>query len=90
MLIKIYIGILIVVSLITFVLYGVDKSKARRHAWRIPEKILLGFGLLGGAIGGLLGMNAFHHKTKHGYFWVVNILGLIIQAAVFYLIIYKL
>ena len=90
MLIKIYIGILIVVSLITFVLYGVDKSKARRHAWRIPEKILLGFGLLGGAVGGLLGMNAFHHKTKHGYFWVVNILGLIIQAAVFYLIIYKL
>jgi uncharacterized membrane protein YsdA (DUF1294 family) len=90
MLIKIYIGILIVVSLITFVLYGVDKSKARRHAWRIPEKILLGFGLLGGAVGGLLGMNAFHHKTKHGYFWVVNILGLIIQAALFYLIIYKL
>ena len=90
MLIKIYIGILIVVSLITFVLYGVDKSKARRHAWRIPEKILLGFGLLGGAVGGLLGMNAFHHKTKHGYFWVVNILGLIIQAALFYLIINKL
>ncbi len=90
MLIKIYIGILIVVSLITFVLYGVDKSKARRHAWRIPEKILLGFGLLGGAVGGLLGMNAFHHKTKHGYFWVVNILGLIIQAALLYLIIYKL
>ncbi len=90
MLIKIYIGILIVVSLITFVLYGVDKSKAKRHAWRIPEKILLGFGLLGGAVGGLLGMNAFHHKTKHGYFWVVNILGLIIQAALFYLIIYKL
>ncbi len=90
MLIKIYIGILIVVSLITFVLYGVDKSKARRHAWRIPEKILLGFGLLGGAVGGLLGMNAFHHKTKHGYFWVVNILGLIIQAALFCLIIYKL
>lgn len=90
MLIKIYIGILIVVSLITFVLYGVDKSKARRHAWRIPEKILLGFGLLGGAVGGLCGMNVFHHKTKHGYFWVVNILGLIIQAAVLYLIIYKL
>ena len=90
MLIKIYIGILIVVSLITFVLYGVDKSKARRHAWRIPEKILLGFGLLGGAVGGLLGMNAFHHKTKHGYFWVVNILGLIIQAALLYLIINKL
>lgn len=90
MLLKIYIGVLIVVSLITFVLYGVDKSKARRQAWRIPEKTLLGLGLLGGAAGGLLGMNVFHHKTKHGYFWAVNVLGLIVQAGIFYLIIQKL
>ena len=56
------------ISLIAFILYGADKSKAKRGAWRIPEKVLLGFSLLGGAVGGLLGMLLFRHKTKHWYF----------------------
>ena len=69
------------ISLITLILYGADKIKAKRGAWRIPEKVLLGFSFLGGAVGGLIGMNLFRHKTKHWSFWVVNVLGLIWQVA---------
>ena len=75
----IYIAALAVISLITLILYGADKSKAKRRAWRIPEKVLLGFSFLGGAVGGLLGMVLFRHKTKHWYFWCVNIVGLLWQ-----------
>ena len=76
-----YLLLLALVSLIAFIAYGLDKYKARRELWRIPEAFLLGVGLCGGALGALLGMKAFHHKTKHWYFWVVNIVGLAWQAA---------
>ena len=56
------------VNLVTFTVYGVDKAKARRGAWRVPEKTLFLLPLLGGSIGALLGMRAFRHKTKHWYF----------------------
>ena len=52
----------------TFTVYGVDKSKARRGAWRVPEKTLFLLPLLGGSVGALLGMLVFRHKTKHWYF----------------------
>ena len=52
----------------TFTVYGVDKAKARRGAWRVPEKTLFLLPLLGGSVGALLGMLAFRHKTKHWYF----------------------
>ena len=54
------------VNLVAFTVYGVDKAKARRGAWRIPEKTL--FLLPGGSVGALLGMLVFRHKTKHWYF----------------------
>ena len=56
------------VNLVTFTVYGVDKAKARRGAWRVPEKTLLLLPLLGGSLGALLGMLTFRHKTKHWYF----------------------
>ena len=56
------------VNLTAFVLMGVDKRRARRGRWRIPEKTLFLFPLLGGALGGTLGMRCFRHKTKHWYF----------------------
>ncbi len=69
------------VSLITLVLYALDKLKAKMGWYRIPEKVLLIASLLGGAIGGLLSMLLFRHKTRHWYFWAVNLLGLLWQAA---------
>ena len=56
------------VNLVTFTVYGVDKAKARRGAWRVPEKTLFLLPLLGGSIGALLGMRTFRHKTKPWYF----------------------
>ena len=71
-----YIGIL---SLVAFVFYGLDKRYAVRHAWRVPEKVLLSLGFFGGSCGALLAMQLFRHKTKHYYFYVVNLLGLVWQ-----------
>ena len=84
-----YLIFLVVMSLIAFILYGADKRKAKKKAWRTPESVLLGFGFFGGAIGAIAGMNTFRHKTKHWYFWVVNVAGLIVQAALAALIVLK-
>lgn len=69
-----------VMSIVAIVLYGSDKRKAIKRKWRIPESVLLGVGLLGGAIGALIGMKLFRHKTKHWYFWAVNILSIALHA----------
>ena len=77
----VYVAFLAVMSLLAIILYAGDKKKAKKGAWRTPESVLLGFGFFGGAIGALIAMNSFRHKTKHWYFWVVNVLGLIWQIA---------
>ncbi len=74
-------ALLVLLSLVNFILYGVDKSRAKRGKWRIPESTLLSLSLLCGAAGGLLGMLVFRHKTRHWYFWLVNFIGLGWQAA---------
>lgn len=51
-----------------FVLMGVDKRRARRDLWRVPEKTFFLLALLGGTPGALLGMWVFRHKTRHWYF----------------------
>lgn len=79
----IYGVLLAVISAVAFILYGADKGRAKRGAWRIPEKVLLGFSFFGGAPGGILGMLAFRHKTRHWYFWAINLLGIAWQAALF-------
>ena len=58
----------VVVNLVAFALYGIDKKRARRGAWRISERTLLGIAVIGGSIGAILGMLLFHHKTRHWYF----------------------
>lgn len=65
---KLFLIYLLIVNVIAFFLMGIDKSKAKHNKWRIPEKTLFLFPLLGGALGGTLGMHVFHHKTKHWYF----------------------
>lgn len=58
----------VIMNLIGFFIMGIDKKKAIRKAYRIPEKILFLSSLLGGSIGTWAGMYVFHHKTKHWYF----------------------
>lgn len=53
------------INILTFMVYGWDKSKARRGSWRISERKLIGLAVIGGSIGALAGMYLFHHKTKH-------------------------
>ena len=57
-----------VMNVAAFCLMGADKAKARRGAWRIPEKVLFLFAALMGGVGGTAGMLLFRHKTKHWYF----------------------
>ena len=59
---------LVLMSLVLLIVMGLDKNKARRGAWRVPEARLFLLALLGGGLGGWLGMRLFHHKTKHWYF----------------------
>ena len=70
---------LIGINVVTFLLYGNDKSRARRRAWRIPEKTLLGAAIIGGSVGALLGMSVFHHKTRKPAFYIGVPLILIVQ-----------
>lgn len=73
----------VVINLLTFILYGVDKSRAIKAKWRIPEKTLLLFAVSGGSVGAVLGMQVFHHKTKRALFRIAVPLILIIQVLVY-------
>lgn len=77
---------LCVINIITFLLYGLDKQKAKQNRWRIPEKVLLGAAAFGGTIGALIGMRMFHHKTQKWKFkaGVPLILVLQIAAAIYF------
>ncbi len=70
---------LIFMNLLAFLLMGLDKSKARRNQWRIPEKTLFLSAILGGSIGAILGMQVFRHKTKHASFRIGMPCILIVQ-----------
>ncbi len=85
-----YAGWLVLLSIIAFIAYGVDKSKAKKGKWRTKEKTLLLLSFLGGAFGGFPAMLIFRHKTKgeHWYFTVVNILGLAIHITLMILLIF--
>lgn len=68
--VKYFVVYLLVVNLITFFLYGIDKRRAVRKAWRIPESVLIGFAAIGGSVGAFLAMLVFRHKTKLAKFTV--------------------
>lgn len=71
---------LVSINCISFIVMGVDKHKARKRAWRIPESTLFVLALIGGSLGSILGMHLFHHKTRHWYFLYGMPTILIIQA----------
>ena len=55
---------LLAVNVLTFIIYGVDKWKARRGRWRVPEATLMGLAALGGSVGAWLAMQLVRHKTQ--------------------------
>ena len=67
---KLLILYLLIVNAAGFLLMLVDKYKARKNLWRIPEKTLLGVALIGGSIGAYAGMQLFRHKTQHPKFFI--------------------
>lgn len=59
---------LVIINALAWLLMLVDKLKAKKNRWRIPEKVLLGTCAIGGSLGGLIGMRLFRHKTLHPRF----------------------
>ncbi|MBR2241400.1 MAG: DUF1294 domain-containing protein [Clostridia bacterium] len=79
---------LLAINIIAFIAMGLDKWKAKRGAWRIPEQTLLSLVLLGGGIGGIAGMYTFRHKTQKPRFFIGFPMILIAEIAIaIYLII---
>jgi uncharacterized membrane protein YsdA (DUF1294 family) len=56
---------IVVINALALVLMLMDKYKAKKNLWRIPEATLLGIAAIGGSLGAIIGMRLFHHKTKH-------------------------
>ncbi|MBP5497035.1 MAG: DUF1294 domain-containing protein [Bacteroidales bacterium] len=65
---RVILSLILIVNVLAFLLYGIDKWKAKRARWRIPESVLLGLAAVGGSIGAWLGMRVWHHKTQHKKF----------------------
>lgn len=65
---KIILIYLLVINVVTFAVYGIDKYKAKKAKWRIPETTLLWLAAIGGSIGAYIGMKVWHHKTLHKKF----------------------
>ncbi len=77
---------ILIINITAFILYGIDKVRAKRGEWRISEKSLFLVALIGGSVGAIVGMHVFHHKTRHWYFRIGLPLILILQIAAVWLI----
>lgn len=77
---------LILVNLTAFIMYGLDKQKAVRHKWRLPERTLIGIAVFGGSLGALIGMKVFHHKTRHKKFTIGVPVIIAVQVTAFVLV----
>ncbi|MFU8793412.1 MAG: DUF1294 domain-containing protein [Acholeplasmataceae bacterium] len=79
-----FLFLVLFMSLLTYMLYGLDKYKSIKGKWRIKESTLMMFSLVLGALGGLIAMYQFRHKTKHHLFIFINWFGLIIHLGLTY------
>ena len=77
----------VVVNLVAFIMYGIDKNRAIKKEWRISEKSQILVSLAGGAFGALLGMHVFRHKTRHIKFQLIIPLTVIVHFVVIYFLI---
>lgn len=80
---------LVVINVVTFFLYGIDKYKARHDKWRVKESTLIWLSVFGGSVGAWLGMKVWHHKTLHNKFKYGIPLILFAQILVIILILYR-
>ena len=80
---------LIIINVVTFLMFGIDKWKARNSKWRIRETALLGLAVLGGSIGAWFGMKVWHHKTLHKKFRYGIPAIIIIQLVIIVYILYR-
>ena len=80
---------LVIINVVTFFMFGIDKWKAKKSKWRIRETALLGLAVLGGSVGALLGMKVWHHKTLHKKFKYGVPTIIIIQLAIIVYILYR-
>lgn len=78
---------LIGINVLTFLIYGADKWKARKNKWRIPEDTLIWLAIVGGSIGALFGMHLFRHKTKHKKFLIGVPAILLIQVVLLFFLV---
>jgi uncharacterized membrane protein YsdA (DUF1294 family) len=78
---KILIAYLLLINIITLILYGIDKWKAKHNMWRIPEATLIILAAVGGSIGAFAAMKLFHHKTMHKKFYIGVPVIIILQIA---------
>ncbi|MDD3220796.1 MAG: DUF1294 domain-containing protein [Clostridia bacterium] len=86
---QLFILYLIIINIVTFVLFGLDKSRAKRRGWRIPEATLFFFTLIGGSLGAEIGMYGFHHKTQHPQFIIgIPVILLLQIILIFFLVQY--
>ncbi len=69
---------ILIINVITFIAYGIDKQKAKNKQRRISEKALITLSFIGGSLGAYLGMIIFHHKTKKTKFKILVPLSLLI------------
>ena len=77
---KYFIILFLIVNLVVFSMYGIDKWKAIHHKWRIPEATLIGAAVFG-VVGALLGMIVFHHKIRKPKFYISVPLIIIVEVA---------
>ncbi len=78
---------LIIINILSLLMFGYDKLKAKKNGWRIPESRFFILGLLGGAVGIYTGMRIFRHKTKHMLFIVgIPLLVVLNLVIIYYLI----
>lgn len=81
---KIVIGYLVLINIAGYLIMGIDKMKAVKKEWRIPERTLFAIALLGGGVGAFLGMFTFRHKTRHLKFVILFTVCAVIDVFLIY------
>lgn len=87
MIIRFFIAYLVILNIVTFCLFGIDKSAAVKEKQRIPNHVLLGLVAIGGSIGAWAGMYTFRHKTQKWYYTITVPLILLLQITLIVLLI---